>query len=484
MSENKILFTPFADFGSDENKYLLEINTLGCGKCKLDRSNFLNTIGSSIQKYFDNDYPSGGIYLIDGSWGSGKTWCINVLEKKFKTQNTVNWLNYSSFHYLSEAELFFDMWMSLNTTFYEKINRGGMSRDELYKKAAPFIRFGGSVAKLFEKNINLLVTKDKQDDKKAELLHYRDKFTSFDIKIPTIIVIDDLDRIDSQKLWRIFSLLSLFENQKNILFVLVGSSNYLENIIEKQYNIPFEGENFLAKFINKRFHIPSESFISIFSREYDIIENNMASYFGKKYLFDVYSYRDLKLNYIEKFENILSDTNLSNFINTSTENANYIVFWFYLFVEIKLHHSYIWKQFINFYMDWLGDGIGNPIDDILECISIFNSKLPPKITNIAEFAEYQKKLEIFAYLIVTNNRNFYKENQSSRVNPPFWLITNCLTNGKYHGSNGDIPLSINLIAKITEFSTIEDKDSADYFLISQDLSVKPVLYKLIQQLDI
>jgi hypothetical protein len=69
------------------------------------------------------------------------------------------------------------------------------------------------------------------------------------------------------------TLLSLFDKQKNLLFICVGSSEYLIKILEQKYHVKGEGENFLTKFFAKEFPLKDIGYVDMLVNEFITNEN-------------------------------------------------------------------------------------------------------------------------------------------------------------------------------------------------------------------
>lgn len=344
----------------------------------IDRSKFIANLKMQIEKYLTSPKLfENNIFLIDGKWGSGKTWTINALQKQI--DNKYEWQEYSAWQYFDEKELFYDFWLSLK---YRDLTLGNadeqvenvVEKIEGVKKFAealgdvadftskkmidplveylvnlgdscqsnPFMNFGiekipilKDIAKIaktiasLKKESNISEGLEKIEKAITELTEAQSKdgfiytkskpFDKLDNIKPTIVIIDDLDRVHEDKLWRIFTLLSLFERKPNILFILVGSSEYLTAILDQKYHVKGEAENFLTKFIGREFKLPEPDYLQLVKDLYwkkigDVINapthdrSQDAPYLDN--LFSVNSYRELKLNFID----IILDLDIEDFM--------------------------------------------------------------------------------------------------------------------------------------------------------------------------
>jgi KAP family P-loop domain len=401
----------------------------------LNRETFINTLSASINTYFTNPQKfEGNIFLVDGAWGVGKSWALQVTKEWIKVQNVFNgdWLEYSAWQYLDEKDLFFDLWKTLNSQFLDKLTLlTDNPRDEIRKQITHHKWWVGGGAKLGDyfvskagealasatlgvpiinpvnlgilQNSSKLVTNMVEESYKnynhqmANLMLYRDKFYDFDVKKPTIVVVEDLDRIERKKLWRIFSFLSLFEGKGKVLFILVGSSHYLEKIIEDYYHVEGEGENFLAKFISMRFALPAPDFNVLIKAKFQKqdntfeIDEKILDYCIDNFV-HIHSYRELKVNYLETIEKIKE----SELWKKDSPEKNAITMWIFLMIDLKLHHKDFWKCLLRLDATEFTDH-----NLIYEIVKYYNSVTKPIKTRLTEdeFNKWVEKLKPQAYLI-------------------------------------------------------------------------------------
>ncbi len=447
---------------------------------QIDRTQIINLIGINIREYFNNEYPNGNVFLLDGSWGSGKTWVTKVLENEILHQNKQNceWISYSSWNYLSEKELFFDIWKTLNHKLIDELKTltGDNARDEFHKlknTTAPFIRFGGKIANLFKieigsiklgLNIPKSETKEDYDNDFYDLLNYKDKKYTFNIKTPTILVIDDLDRIEKAKLWRIFMLISLFEDEKNLFILLIGSSDYLEKIIDGYYNIEGEGENFLTKFITRRFPLSSPSFTNLLLGVLggDFVDNKTLQ-FCIKNLIHIHSLREFQFHYIWPLENLVQLE-----IWTTSDKKDSIILWFFLLTEIKLRHKSLWKNIIN---KQIVENIELELEkSCLNYLSLLNENIKETFqqTEINEFNKILKRLNVVAYILALCTETPFAQGGYGQNSYAANNYDNRLTNGNIAGTQAQLYLNFNQVIDIA----IMNEPHANKLPISKEIKYR------------
>jgi KAP family P-loop domain len=89
---------------------------------------YLETTESDIHEKWESN-----CFLLDGKWGSGKSWTLEVLERLLKDKG-IHHLEYSAWKYLDEKDLFYDLYMGLDTIEDSTL-------DIVSKKALKSVRF-------------------------------------------------------------------------------------------------------------------------------------------------------------------------------------------------------------------------------------------------------------------------------------------------------------------------------------------------------
>ena len=328
----------------------------------------------NVEQYFDSPYQyESNVFLLDGTWGTGKSWVLNFTRDYLQEEEKYTWVDFSAWQYLSEKELFFDIFDYLHKPSVAKSIIKGLEGDpekqkqilngmatmtkegiklvgrnkEIFKKAvvgtistlshfavpgsglvtAPLAKLavdfadgfltenlqawniGKGTVNSFIANTEVLrnIAKDVSGGNEESIIENYSQFA-----IPEnqkfVFVIDDLDRCHETKLWRIFTMLSLFDKQDQVLFILGGSSQYLIQILEKKYHVDGEGENFLTKFIGYQITLDEISYIDLIvsksTKELDASQNRAL--LEKYFMFD--SYRDFKVNFLQGINKVEPNT--------------------------------------------------------------------------------------------------------------------------------------------------------------------------------
>jgi Cdc6-like AAA superfamily ATPase len=302
----------------------------------IGRTDEIKSLCTGIQKYFEKpELFENNVVFIDGKWGSGKTWFIKkVLEylDDFENEffNSIQVLNYNSWQYFDISNIYYDLIENL-------YDYNSLENIELViKKGAEIAEVTGEVSSKmvtiidksiegFNKIVNLyqdnliqndnlelvineipfvsnihnilknlvnLKNGDKIEDKTEKLIKLLMNSDFEKIKFETInskskkkskfkkslLIIDDIDRADEKSVWKLIMILNLFQN-KDLLFILIGSREYIKSIIDHKYHLGEFNENFIEKFIGLDFTLQLGSNTEYISKFVD----KMGSEFGMLY---------------------------------------------------------------------------------------------------------------------------------------------------------------------------------------------------------
>ena len=290
----------------------MELINFTLGKLKPDLANrkaIVESFEEGIRKYFKSPgYFENNVIFVDGGWGSGKSWIINNTLQSIIENNEdkleVNAILYKAWEYLDSSNLYYDLitlveknsLVSEGVEVIGKVNKvreianitGEISSGALnilentlidsslnlvpfypqikqILKALTYLKSGEDLLSILNK-INESISKQSSE----EIITSRTSTNAIsELKFkPTIIIIDDLDRAKEESVWKILTLLNLFRDEK-LLFILVGSKDYIKNILDQKYHLDPASENFINKYIGIDFKLPEI--------EKDLIINNFIS---------------------------------------------------------------------------------------------------------------------------------------------------------------------------------------------------------------
>ena len=288
---------------------------------ELSRVDILNFLSNKIEDYFsDPKSIDWNVIFVDWEWWTWKTWLINkyvdCLESTiYEWKHCV--VKYSAWHYLNDENLIKDFVLSINwwtswsewdykilSTFallsdfqsisfdvaenflpsaleFIESNMDQCEWSELYLmfRTVKWIIDNNWKLKRYEKlhgigkKINDIKRKYSKKNKPKDLFDSSNIIWKLKLKQKYLIVIDDLDRIDEKRLWRILSLVSLFAENDDILFVLLWSQSYLSSVLDKRYQVSEYSESFINKFISFKVSLPPFTKANIKEWILDILKN-------------------------------------------------------------------------------------------------------------------------------------------------------------------------------------------------------------------
>jgi len=193
---------------------------------------------------------------VEGEWGSGKTSFINLILEDLQKSNVLI-IKFNPWNFSDQNELIKDFFNSI----IDALKQGGKDGEERAKKikdysskllkrselmVAPEVSFLGISFKLGEVyKIGGDDPLEKQKEKINKLLKEMGK--------RIVIVIDDIDRLDSHETKLIFKLVKITANFSNTIFLLAyDRGKVCERIDEKG----IKGEEYLKKIIQVSFTLP------------------------------------------------------------------------------------------------------------------------------------------------------------------------------------------------------------------------------------
>lgn len=193
---------------------------------------------------------------IEGSWGSGKTSLINLVVEKLKPCG-LPVVKFNPWNFSDQDELVTDFFNSLAETLEQSEGEKGEGIAESIKSYFPKLLKGSSINISprvsfagFELNFGSVYktgddTLEKRKEKINRLLG--------DIQKPIVIVIDDIDRLESQETRLVFKLVKMTANFPNTVFLLAYDRDRVGGMLTDK-GVP--GEEFLKKIVQLSFPLP------------------------------------------------------------------------------------------------------------------------------------------------------------------------------------------------------------------------------------
>ncbi|QOR71360.1 AAA family ATPase [Ruania alkalisoli] len=221
----------------------------------LKRASGAITIADGIR---DVDASEGYVVAVVGPWGSGKTSIVNLVMEALAKDPTYPVIEFNPWVFSGSDELvqvFFRelaAQMRLKGDRLAKIAESVDSYGELFEPIAalPFIgawfaRFRGAAKALHE----------FQERRKGSVTEQRNKLSAELAKLPQpiVVVVDDIDRLESTEIRDIFKLVRLTASFPNIIYVLAFDRQRVEAALTQS---GFDGRAYLEKIVQLGFDVP------------------------------------------------------------------------------------------------------------------------------------------------------------------------------------------------------------------------------------
>lgn len=246
----------------------------------LNRQEFVNQLVSVIRQLADNG--NGCTFAIDGQWGSGKSYVLDMLEKEINLFQDPNAAGdrYIVFRYDCWQ---YDYYDEPAIAIIAAIRDACEKYNQLLPKASPKVKAAFEAAKDLGKELvyNVMETKMGwspesiikryeehrdgviEDTEKAHnydaffefksiLTKTRDQLSKMAKDKPIIIIVDELDRCIPEYAIKVLERLHhLFENQPNIVVILAYDGQKLNYVIRNIYGIGTDDvQHFMKKFVD------------------------------------------------------------------------------------------------------------------------------------------------------------------------------------------------------------------------------------------
>ncbi|MBA2868877.1 P-loop NTPase fold protein [Methanococcus maripaludis] len=239
---------------------------------KLDRKEFHENLGNLLLHY-ENENNDGLVIGLYGEWGSGKSTIIDMTKKYVNTQmdelkgydKPVIFIDYNPW-YFSDHDL-------LISKFFEKLSKelGRKERSEIFGNASElldklskvstplkFIPAVSEFAKCSGEMVNSFkelfgkISEEYMGDFEGIKNEINDILKLQDQKI--VVVIDDIDRLNSAEVRQIFQLAKCLADFKNVIYILSFDQKIVSKALDKSQD--GYGEQYLEKIIQLPIKVP------------------------------------------------------------------------------------------------------------------------------------------------------------------------------------------------------------------------------------
>jgi|GEM_PF-2399421 len=253
------------------------------GQDRLNRSAFVQSLANRLVR----DGKSTGLVLgLNGSWGSGKTSILNLLQDELQLRSKYNQplvVRFEPWLISNRDDLISNFFATLTEALREKLGHFDVynsGQDQRYDQAIGIIsEYGEALSPLFNTlvptsgiGIKALASYLKSDHEKRSSVHYKRSLVRRQLQyfeFPIVVMIDELDRIEDNEIRTMAQLLRSigdFENisyivafdERRVLQSLGGGSDqesiehgrsYLEKIIQISVQLPIINSRGIAELL-------------------------------------------------------------------------------------------------------------------------------------------------------------------------------------------------------------------------------------------
>ena len=271
----------------------------------LNRDKFVDDVFSVIETLSDN--RKSCTFAINGEWGSGKSFVLDMLEERLSIQQSEETASdkYAVFHYNCwQYDYYEEPLYAIVSSMYDWIKS---NESEFAKKAKNIllyvlIAFGlttkdsvNNVIKLLtdidfsqinkdtKETIEKINTKGKLDDElytvQESIEFTRNLISKITEDQTVIIVVDELDRCLPEYAIKVLERLHhLFDDIENLVVILAVDKRHLDNTVKKIFNLEdIDINQYLAKFIDFEINLD----IGVVNQNY---KEKYSEYYSRFYL--------------------------------------------------------------------------------------------------------------------------------------------------------------------------------------------------------
>ena len=274
---------------------------------KLHRVKFSNTIVNMI-----HNLPKGSESIVIGligGWGTGKSTIINFCEEDFKN-NQIKFFRFNPWNHYSQKYLYSAFFNELIST----MNLG-------YRTKYKFIRYKKKIIKLGIDFISTFIPcigkfNNYLTETEENTLDNLKKSLDEDLrkKDKTVVIIDDIDRLNPNEIKQIFQLVKSLANFPNIIYILAFDEKYVNHAL-KDWNPNNQDYSYSEDFIDKIVQIPiklpkfnDEDLKKIFFSKFDLIIENHSiddNHLNRARLYNLLKPFFISIRHINRYCNIL-----------------------------------------------------------------------------------------------------------------------------------------------------------------------------------
>lgn len=304
-------------------------------------------------------------FAINGAWGIGKSFVLNMLERKLNEEECVV-VKYDAW----KNDFYQDPLIAILHNILDQIEKSSIAKDMLNGMK-------NGVEAFYEilKSISLIETIDEktrkiykkltQDNKKTNKLKIAENFISFNDALEIVkkelrkiteeqklvILVDELDRCEPDYSLTVLNRLHNLFDVSNVVVIVAVNKQQLENIIKSKYNT----DKYLEKFFDLNFNLPVKETGDI---RISCANKFLSNFLSDEQLEQAELFRVILTTYLSSTpREVIKFFETLNFIIKDMEDINkkyaYVCFYSYILLKKDLH-TYLYSSFGQ---------INNPFDD-------------------------------------------------------------------------------------------------------------------------
>ncbi|WP_313814717.1 P-loop NTPase fold protein [Glutamicibacter sp.] len=193
-----------------------------------------------------------GVISVTGEWGSGKTSLAEAAVEKLKTNHSWHTAKFEPWAYHDYTSMLEGFFATLTAKLKaEGIHRGARNAlSSLLETISPYgdsVNYHGiSLGLALRTTSKVLRKRGSLSDRKNEVNKQFSKF-----QYPLIVIVDDLDRLDSTELVSCFKVLRLLGRINNIYYILCYDEIIVTNLLSKTEAVGTEDPTLARKYLEK-----------------------------------------------------------------------------------------------------------------------------------------------------------------------------------------------------------------------------------------
>ena len=251
----------------------------------LHRYTLAHRIATMINDFKENDSLVIG---VEGEWGSGKTSFINLILEDLRATDALL-ITFNPWNFSDQNELIKDFFDSMIEALKKADSQGGEAKaNKLKGYASKLLKQSGitispeiSALGLVSFKLGEVTTVGGEDPLEKQKETINKLLKEFGRRI--VIVIDDIDRLDSHETKLIFKLVKMTANFANTIFLLAYDRS---KVCLRMDENGIRGEDYLKKIIQESFPLPKPDPVDLFKILIDDLGPTIQE-FDPKYWDDV-----------------------------------------------------------------------------------------------------------------------------------------------------------------------------------------------------